>query len=126
VAYLVDSYAWIEYLRGSSNGEKVNKILNSKDCFTLNLVISEVVSKLKREKKDYELAYTAIINNSKILFSSPKFSKEIGLLHAEMKSKSKNFGLIDAHLLFLSKEFNLKIITGDMHFKNHKNVLFLN
>ena len=50
--YIIDSYAWVEYLEGSKLGEKVREIINDKDkeIFSLNLTIAEIVSKVKRKK----------------------------------------------------------------------------
>ena len=62
--YIIDSSAWIEYLQGSIFGEKVREILmNNNEIYVINITISEVVSKIKREKSDFELAYKTIISN---------------------------------------------------------------
>ena len=51
--YLIDTSAWIEYLNGSESGEKVNKILkNRNEIYVISLIISEVISKVKRKEGD--------------------------------------------------------------------------
>jgi len=48
-----------------------------------------------------------------------------GKLHAEMRKHIKDFGLSDAFILALAKTTNSKILTGDRHFKNVKEALFI-
>ena len=125
--YLIDAYAWIEYLEGSKLGEKVREIMVGKDdLFSLSLTISEVISKVKRKNGNTDLAYKAITSNSKILNISPEIAKQAGLFHAEMRKKIENFGLVDSLLLALARELKAKILTGNHHFKNFKEAIFIN
>lgn len=123
--FLVDSYAWVEYLDGTQSGQKVKEILQKGEIYTLNLVLSEVISRMKRLKLDAEIAYKALILNSKILQLSPEIAKEAGLLHAEIREKIKHFGLVDALLLALARRLKAKILTGDQHFKGFKEAVLI-
>ncbi|MGD9276465.1 MAG: PIN domain-containing protein [Candidatus Pacearchaeota archaeon] len=124
--YLIDSSAWIEYLEGSKSGKKVWEILKeSEEIYSLSLIISEVISSVKRKKGDFNLAFRAIISNSKILEVNPEIARDAGLFHADMKKKIKNFGLNDAIILEAAKKLKAKIITSDSHFKGMKNVVYL-
>src|SRR3989344_2748341 len=99
--YIIDSYAWIEYLNGSISGEKVNKILKEdNEFFSLNLTISEVVSRVKRGKGNVEIAYNSIRTISKVVDITPEVAKKAGEFHAEM-------------------------ITRDEHLKGMKDVVFI-
>jgi predicted nucleic acid-binding protein len=123
--FFVDSYAWIEYLDGSPKGEKVKEILINNEVYTLSLNISEVISRVKRKNGNIEIAYNAIISNAKIIIVEPKLAKEAGLFHAKIKSKIKDFGLMDALIFVGAKSVGAKILTGDPHFKNFKETLLL-
>ena len=59
--YIIDSYAWVEYLEGSKLGEKVREIINDKDkeIFSLNLTIAEIVS--KKEKKEIQIQHITLL-----------------------------------------------------------------
>ncbi len=48
--YLIDSWAWIEYLKGSSVGRKVKEEVenDSNDIFTHVVSLAEITSKVKR------------------------------------------------------------------------------
>jgi len=125
--YIIDSYAWIEYLEGSKLGEKIHQIISNEknEIFSINLTIAEIVSRVKRKKRDTETAYRAITANSKVAEITPKLAKQAGLFHSEIKKKIKDFGLADAIILTLAKELNAKIITGDPHFKGFKEAVFM-
>jgi len=125
--FLFDSSAWVEYLLGSSKGEEVFKILkqNKNEIYSIPIIISEVVSRAKREKQNADISFRAITMNSKVLEVSPEIAKEAGLLHAEMKKKKRDFGLIDAIIWVVAKKLNAKLVTCDFHFRAFKNVVLL-
>jgi len=124
--YIIDAYSWIEYMEGSLAGEKVRKILKSNnDIYSLNLTISEIVSRVKRKKGNVDIAYRSIVLNSKIIDLTPKMAREAGLLHAEIRKKVKDFGLVDAIILTLARSLNAKILTGDKHFKDFKESIMI-
>jgi predicted nucleic acid-binding protein len=124
--YLIDSSAWIEYLNGSEKGEKVNRILEGiNEIFVLPLNIGEVISYVKRNLGNIEIAYNSIIKNCKIFPMTPEISKEAGLLHADLKKHNKGFSLADAFMITASKNFNCILVTSGNHFKGMKNVILI-
>ena len=123
--YLVDSSAWIEYFAGSKEGEEVSKLLKKGEIFTLNLIISEVVSKIKRMGMDFNSAYRVILSNSKILDINPEIAREAGILHAEMKKNRENFGLVDAIIIISIRKIKANLITLDTHFKGFKEAVLI-
>ena len=125
--YVIDSWAWIEYLIGSTYGEKVRQIVENEEneIFTCVLNIAEVISMTKRENKASDSAYKTIISLSKISAISGDLSKNVGLLHAEIRKTKKDFGLIDAFVLMTARELKAKVITGDEHFLDMKEVIMI-
>jgi len=122
--YMVDAYAWVEYLEGSKQGEKVQQIIKNHVCFTSAVTLAEVVSKAKRTGKDSQMAFDAVALNSRVLNVNEGTAKIAGLFHAEMRKKSKNFGLADAFIL-AQRTKKQKIVTGDPHFLGIENIEFL-
>ncbi len=122
----LDSYAWVEYFLGSSKGEKVNILLTSENkIYTSNIVLAEVVSKFKREKMDFKEAIRIILSNACVVDVDKNIAIEAGIFHADIKKKKKDFGLVDAIIWISAQNLNSKIVTGDNHFKEFKNVIFL-
>ena len=125
--YVVDAWAWIEYLVGSEHGSKLNKILEdeSSEIYTCAVTLAQVISKIAREGRDVEIPYSLLMSNSQIMNADEELSKHAGLLHAEMKQEEKNFGLADAYVLATAKKLKSKVLTGDAHFKNIKDAVLI-
>ncbi|MFQ5531994.1 MAG: PIN domain-containing protein [Candidatus Nanoarchaeia archaeon] len=124
--FILDSYAWVEYLEGNSKGIEVRRILKGKnEIYTLSLCIAEVISRAKRKGANDDIAYRAMTMNSKIISIDEKISRDAGILHGEIKKKIKDFGLVDAYILLIARKLKAKIITGDKHFKNFKEAILL-
>jgi predicted nucleic acid-binding protein len=115
--YVVDSWAWIEYLEGSVAGQKVREVIADErnEIFTHVVSLGEIVSKVRRSEKDADVAWAAITTNSKV-FALEKDSKDAGLLHAKMVSKGSHFGLADAFVLSAARKLGAKVLTGDPDF----------
>ena len=125
--YVIDAYAWIEYLIGSEMGIKVNEILEQEnvEVYTCAVTVAEVISKVAREKQDVEKAYDLLLSNSQIVNADEELSKNTGLLHAEMRQTEKDFGLADAYVLATARKLKSKVLTGDPHFKHLKEAVMI-
>lgn len=124
---IIDSYAWIEYFLGNPLGEKVKKFVHNpeNEILTNILNIAEISSYFARNNTDMTESYEILISNSSIYMFDRDFSKKAGFLHAEIRKKIKDFGLIDAFVLLTARELNAKILTGDEHFRNFKEVIMI-
>lgn len=125
--YVIDAYAWIEYLIGSKAGEKVKSILEEEnsEVYTCAVTVAEVVSKTAREGKDFEAAYNILVSNSQVVNVDEEVSKEAGVLHSEMRRTRRDFGLADAYVLAVAKRIGSKVLTGDQHFKGIKEAILI-
>lgn len=124
--FIIDSSAWIEYFKGTANGLKFRKLIESgaNNCFFSNIILAEVVSKSKREEQNIAEIIRAMQNNaSKINESEAEFI-EGGLIHAEAKLKKKEIGLADSIIIAASRKHSLKILTQDFHLKEFNSTYF--
>ena len=124
--YVVDAYAWIEYLDGTEVGRKVTKILeDNDDVFTCAVTVGEVVSKVARMGKDAKVAYDVLLSNSQVVVVDEELSFQAGLLHCEMRKTARDFGLADAYVLATARRLKAKILTGDPHFMSLKEAVMI-
>jgi len=125
--YVIDAYAWVEYLIGSKSGEKVKDAVETEnnEIFTCAVTVAEVVSKTAREGRDYEVAYDILLSNSQVVNADETVSKDAGVLHSEMRKTQKDFGLADAFVLAVARRTKSKILTGDVHFKGVKGAVMI-
>jgi predicted nucleic acid-binding protein len=124
-SYVIDAWAWVEYLLGSMYGARVSKILdeNSNQVYTCAITLAEVISKTAREKRDTEAASKVLSSNSQIVNIDEELSFQAGLLHSEMRKTFKDVGLADAYVLATARRLNAKVLTRDIHFTNIKEPL---
>jgi predicted nucleic acid-binding protein len=124
--HVIDAYAWIEYLDGSDSGKKVASIIESNDeVYTCAITLGEVVSKVARKGKDAKIAYDVLVSNSQIISVDEELSLHAGLIHCEMRKTINDFGLADAYILAAARKLKSKIVTGDPHFQEVKEVIMI-
>ena len=125
VNVLIDSHGWIEYFSGGKLALKYSKYIeaaNSSEYITPAIVLYEVYKKIKSTKGEgmalravaYIMAHTTIIS----------IDKKISLNAAEISLKTK-LPMADAMIKVIAEEKDANLITGDGHFKNFKDVVFI-
>ena len=125
--YVVDAYAWVEYLVGSEAGIRVRDLLEkgNNEVYTCAVTLAEVVSKAAREGQDTETVYTILLSNSQIVNVDEELSKEAGILHAQIRRTDRDFGLADAYVLATARRTGSRVLTGDPHFKGVKEAILI-
>ena len=119
---LIDSWAWIEYFKGSQHGTKAKEIIESGQKIILSTInVSEIYNfLLKNQPAEAEKLIGFVLSSS---FVIPVDSK-IAIEAAKIKHSQK-MGLADAIVLATAEENNAEILTGDDDFKNMKNVIYI-
>ena len=125
--FIVDTHAWIEYIKGSKKALIFKKLLDdSKNKFiTLECCLSELFGFCLKDNQDFQEAYELIKANSVILPVMVKNWMEAARIRFELRKNIAHFGLIDAILVSKQKELKCKIVSGDPHFKTLKNIVYL-
>jgi predicted nucleic acid-binding protein len=124
--YVIDAYAWIEYLDGSEAGRQVSALLEKADeTYTCAMTIAEVISKVARKGKNVQVAYDVLLSNSRIVDVDEELSLQAGMLHFEMRKTLKDFGLADAYVLATARKLKSKVLTGDAHSKSVKEAVLV-
>ena len=125
--YIVDSWAWIEYFIGSNKGLILKRLIDNKNhkFITMECTLSELKSYCLRTNNDFAHIHRIIKRNSVILpVLAAQWLKAAQIKH-EIRKKVRGFGLIDSILVAKQNEFKCKIVSGDKHFKNMKNVIYI-
>jgi len=124
--YVVDSYAWIEYFRGSEAGKITRGFIEGGKAATATIAIAELREKYTREDWPYfdeDLLFitssTAIVNLTKDV------AVTAGEINAAMKAKIKGWGMADSVTLATAQLAKAKVVTGDKHFKGLKQAILI-
>ncbi len=120
-----DTYAWIEYFRGSGEGRKVMECLDSSDVITPVLVLLELSYKSESEGWDIKEYLNFIKTKSKIVSFDDNFVLKFGKVYNDVKKKVKGIGFADISIFLTAMLNDARILTGDPHFKEFDNTIFL-
>ena len=132
---VMDSYAWIEYFAGTAIGEIVRKyMMNSENVYTPSIVLAEIARKYVREGVGWSIVeerIRVIEKLSIIIHINSRIALETARAYIELVNHAKELGyrskpsLTDAIVYAVAKIMNAMIISGDMHFRDLDNVLWL-
>ena len=125
--FVIDAYAWIEYMEGSKLGEKVKEIIENPNnsAYTNIITVAELSSQFKRKGFDGERMKRVIKSLSSFYEITFDFAEETGRLHAELKKVRKNISMADIFVLLTARKLNAKVVTGDEDFRGLKEVVMI-
>lgn len=115
--YVIDSYAWIEYFRGTERGKRVRPYVEGDSAATSTLTLAELKEKYLREKwASFDEDMNFIIART----AATPVDRQIAVLageinHRQKKTKS-DWGMADSIVLATAKAVSAKVVTGDLHF----------
>jgi predicted nucleic acid-binding protein len=125
-SYVLDAWAWVEYLKGTESGKLVRKELElGNEVLTSVISVAELISKFRREGLDCEGAWRAVTSLSKTVPVKEADAKEAGMIHASTKKTTPNFSLADAFVLQAARTKGFRVLTGDPDFKRVKEARML-
>lgn len=125
-AIVIDSYAWIEYLRGSKEGEQAQQYIDSqRQLYTPAIVLAELSDKHRRQgrEKSWQQVRHFIQLRSDVLQLQPDQADEAGRLKQQLREEHSDAGLADAIILSHAIGNDAQIITGDRHMTHHDQVI---
>ena len=121
--YVIDSYAWVEYFKGSKQGETAKEFIESKRAATSVITIAELSEKYDREGKRFDEDFSFMIAQTKIIKLNTELALLAGKINNENKRKIKNWGMADSIILATAKMNEAKVVTGDEHFRNLNSIM---
>jgi predicted nucleic acid-binding protein len=134
VKIVVDSYAWIEIFLGSEKGQSASQaIQDAEQVITPEIVLAEISRKYFREGAKEQLIrsrLTTISQSSELSQIDETTAIESGKAYLEIsekarKSKGQKPSLFDAIILATARVNKAKVLTGDLHFRDLPETVFL-
>ena len=123
--FLIDSYAWVEYLAGSKIGVRAKTYIESGSAYTPTIVIAEISSKFEREKLDFSRALRFMETKTSIVDLDRDTAARVGNIDTENRTRVKGWGLADSIVLSTSRSMKAKVVTGDEHFRNLREAIMI-
>ncbi len=131
---VVDSYTWIElFIGGESSRRAEEHIEMANEIYTPDIVLAEIARKYLREgfnKSVISKRLKTISEASKIATITPEIALGSAECYMQLLRKAKNEklrtpSLFDAIVLAITRHLKAKVLTGDEHFKNLPETLWL-
>jgi len=132
---IVDSYAWIEFFTGSSKGRIVEKYLfDADEVYTPSIVLAEIAWKYFRENIDISIVknrLNIISETTIVIYVDKNIAVRVGEAYQDLLENTRRRGLkrkpgiIDAIILAITRYVDGKIVTGDQHFKDLEETIYL-
>lgn len=116
--YVLDSYAWIEYFRGTESGKLVRPYLEGDSAATSTLTLAELREKYLREKwQTFEEDSSFIVARTALAPVDRQIAILAGEINHARKKKVSGWGMADSVILATARMVSAKVVTGDRHFE---------
>ncbi|HLD75559.1 MAG TPA: PIN domain-containing protein [Candidatus Norongarragalinales archaeon] len=122
---LLDTHSWVDVLTGNPRALQIEKLVGERSLSTAAPTLSELTSWSLKNQLNLEKILEKVIEESSILPFSESIAKLAGRIHFDCRKTIKGFGMVDAMIYGTALENNLTLVTGDPHFKDLPNVLFI-
>lgn len=117
---VVDSYAWVEYGEGTSEGEAAQAVIEGDTrLLTPAIVVGELTDRAVREgmESEWEERLRPFIQQyTMIVPIDAAVAERAGHLKWEMRDASPETGLADAIILAVARDRDAAVLTGDPDF----------
>ena len=128
-----DTYAWIEYFRGSEKGAIVKRLLESQEGYTPSIVLAEAARKYRREgfsEDDILKRLLFIAGKTEVVTIDIEISLKASEIYLELLELSKKLrlrtpSLADAIVYSIAMLKQDRLVTGDKLFRNIENVIYI-
>jgi len=126
--YLLDTWAWVDYLEGGDSAEEVNNVLEGEEnCFTSVQSVAELSDLFQQERLKIDMEWDSLqqfitVKKTDSLEVTEEIAEKAGKIKAEEREKKPDFGLADAVILATAHKHDLKLISGDPHLNRQQNL----
>lgn len=128
-AIIFDAHAWVEYALDSPNAELIaEKLSSAQQALTPATVLGELKEAMLRHripKQKISAILHYIRNKSVIINIDAEIAEKAGEINFKNKKNIKDWGMLDSIVYAVAIIKKGQVITGDLHFKNQRNVIYI-
>jgi len=125
---LIDTYTWIEIFRNSPRGRQALECIEKNSPLAVSvLTLYELqyrFNDLYGEEKTGSFIAT-ILTHAEVIPVDMQIAVAAGTIRTGQKKKGNGMGAVDCMILATARIHNLKVLTGDMHFKGLEGTIVL-
>jgi predicted nucleic acid-binding protein len=124
-----DAYAWVEYALDSPKADMVAQMLeSSSEAFTPASVLAELKESMLRHGLRPQLirwVLTFVRSRTTVVEIDAEVAEVAGETNFKQKKTVKSWGMLDSFVLAVARVKGGKVLTGDAHFKDMNNVIYI-
>jgi predicted nucleic acid-binding protein len=116
--FVIDSYAWLEYFRGSASGRVAKGYIESGTAATSAVTLAELREKYIKEKwESFEEDSDFLTTKTYLVPVEKALALLAGEINHSQKKVVKDWGMADSLILATARNAFAKVVTGDRHFE---------
>ena len=131
-SFVIDTFAWVEYLIGSARGRTAKRYIETGKAGTPTIVLVELTKWFLREVEAKRRTLIEMNNTFEFIRATTlsidldeRLAKAAGEMHFVMKKRIQDWPMADSIVYASAKTEGATVITGDAHFKLLENVTLL-
>jgi predicted nucleic acid-binding protein len=131
-SFVIDTFAWVEYLIGSTRGRSAKKYIESGKSGTPTIVLMELTKWFLREVEARRRTLIEMNNAFEFIRAitlsvdlDERLAKAAGETDFIMKKRIHDWPMADSIVYATAKTVGATVVTGDAHFKLLENVTML-
>ncbi len=129
-SFVIDTYAWVEYLLGSDAGGKARHYIEGGRGLTPTVVLSELrkwylqeIETGRRSEREMQTHFSFVDSATQIVPLDAAIALKAGETDFLMKKRIKNWPIVDSIVYATAKSLAAQVVTGDPHFKGLEDVV---
>lgn len=124
IGFVIDTRVWVEYYRGKD--PRVNEYIenDSADLFTSTITLTEMIKFLFQKGEDPENIRTVVSEIGVRSLVLP-VTEPIAILAGELRNQGFKGGIADTIILATARSGGHTVVTGDPHFRELADAVFL-
>ena len=129
-SYVIDTFAWVEYLIGSRRGATVKEYIEGGGAATPTIAIMELAKWFHREMEsgrrtmeEMNQASEFVRTKTLVVDLDESMARKAGETDFLMKKKVHNWPVADSIVYTTATVANAKVVTGDPHFRSVENAI---
>lgn len=131
-SFVIDTYAWVEYLLGSKVGARAKKYIEGGRALTASIVLAELrkwyireIEARRRHEREMHEHFAFIESSVQIVSLDAPLALKAGETDFLMKKRIRDWPLADSVIYATAKSRAAQVVSGDPHFKGLEDVIFI-
>ena len=131
-SFVIDTYAWVEYLVGSKAGSKAKVYIESGKALTPSIVLTELrkwflreIEAHRRTEREMQRHFDFVDSVTEIVPLDNALAVSAGETDFVMKKRIRGWPIADSVIYATAKTRAAEVVTGDPHFKGLEDTLFI-